>query len=134
MSIHASGEDYLEAVLVLRQEKGEVRSIDLAHHLGFSKPSISHAVSVLRGGGFLEMDQDGLLSLTEPGREIAEQIYERHCYFRDLLVASGVDPETAEHEACKMEHAISTESYRRLRKLLDGGLSADGEEKASGTA
>lgn len=134
MSIHASGEDYLEAVLVLRQEKGEVRSIDLAHHLGFSKPSISHAVSVLRGGGFLEMDQDGLLSLTEPGREIAEQIYERHCYFRDLLVASGVDPETAEHEACKMEHAISTESYQRLRKLLDGGLSADGEEKASGTA
>lgn len=134
MSIHASGEDYLEAVLVLRQEKGEVRSIDLAHHLGFSKPSISHAVSVLRGGGFLEMDQDGLLSLTEPGREIAEQIYERHCYFRDLLVASGVNPETAEHEACKMEHAISTESYRRLRKLLDGGLSAEDEEKASGTA
>lgn len=127
MSIHASGEDYLEAVLVLQQERGEVRSIDIARHLGFSKPSVSHAVSVLRGGGFLEMDQDGLLHLTELGREVAEQIYDRHCYFQNLLLSSGVEPEKAEQEACKMEHAISTESYRRLRAMLDAGLPPEAE-------
>lgn len=128
MSIHASGEDYLEAVLVLRQKKGEVRSIDLARHLGFSKPSVSHAVTILRSGGFLEMDPEGFLSLTEAGYEIAAQIYERHCYFRELLLTSGVDPETAEQEACRMEHAISTESYRRLRRLLDGRLGTVAEK------
>lgn len=122
MGIHASGEDYLEAVLILRQKKGAVRSVDLARHLGFSKPSVSQAVSVLRSGGFLEMDQDGLLLLTGLGQEIAEQIYERHCYFQNLLLYSGVDPQTASREACKMEHAISTESYRRLRKILDERL------------
>ncbi len=122
MSIHASGEDYLEAVLVLQREKGTVRSIDLAHHLGFSKPSISHAVSILRSGGFLEMDQNGFLSLTEPGQEIAMQIYDRHCYFQNLLISAGVDPQTAEQEACRMEHVISAESYRRLREMLDARL------------
>lgn len=122
MGIHASGEDYLEAVLILRQKKGAVRSVDLARHLGFSKPSVSQAVSVLRSGGFLEMDQDGLLLLTGLGQEIAEQIYERHCYFQNLLLYSGVDPQTASREACKMEHAISTESYQRLRKILDERL------------
>ncbi|MDO4314405.1 MAG: metal-dependent transcriptional regulator [Oscillospiraceae bacterium] len=125
MSIHASGEDYLEAVLVLHREKGAVRSIDLARHLGFSKPSVSHAVGVLRSGGFLEMDQDGLLHLTELGREVAEQIYDRHCYFQNLLLSSGVEPEKAEQEACRMEHAISTESYRRLRAMLEGGLTPE---------
>lgn len=125
MSIHASGEDYLEAVLVLHREKGTVRSIDLARHLGFSKPSVSHAVGVLRSGGFLEMDQDGLLHLTELGREVAEQIYDRHCYFQNLLLSSGVEPEKAEQEACRMEHAISTESYRRLRAMLEGGLTPE---------
>lgn len=125
MSIHASGEDYLEAVLVLRREKGAVRSIDIARHLGFSKPSVSHAVSVLRGGGFLEMDPDGLLHLTELGQEVAEQIYDRHCYFENLLLTSGVEPERAEQEACKMEHAISTDSYRRLRELLDARLTPE---------
>nr|WP_326185540.1 metal-dependent transcriptional regulator [uncultured Oscillibacter sp.] len=125
MSIHASGEDYLEAVLVLHRERGEVRSIDIARHLGFSKPSVSHAVSVLRSGGFLEMDRDGLLHLTEPGREVAEQIYDRHCYFENLLLSSGVEPERAKREACKMEHAISTDSYRRLRELLDARLTPE---------
>lgn len=115
----------MEAVLVLQREKGTVRSIDLARHLGFSKPSISHAVSVLRSGGFLEMDRDGLLHLTEPGREVAEQIYDRHCYFESLLLTSGVEPEKAEQEACRMEHAISTDSYRRLRELLDARLTPE---------
>lgn len=91
MKIHASGEDYLEAVLVLKQEKGMVRSVDLARHMGFSKPSISHAVGVLRDGGFLTMDKDGFLHLTDVGREVTEKIYERHLFFTKQLIAAGVD-------------------------------------------
>ena len=89
MKIHASGEDYL----VLKQEKGMVRSVDLARHMGFSKPSISHAVGVLRDGGFLTMDKDGFLHLTDIGREVAEKIYERHLFFTQQLIAAGVDRE-----------------------------------------
>lgn len=96
MKIYASGEDYLEAVLVLQKEKGMVRSVDLARHMGFSKPSISHAVGVLKNGGFLTVDEDGYLHLTEDGREVAEKIYERHQFFTEQLVAVGVDRETAE--------------------------------------
>ena len=129
LSIHASGEDYLEAVLVLRGEKGSVRSVDLAHYLGVTKPSVSHAVGVLRGEGFLEMDADGLLHLTELGQAIAEDIYDRHCYFQKLLLSSGVEPEKAEREACRMEHAISTESYRRLREMLDAKLLSAKEDE-----
>ena len=115
MKIHASGEDYLEAVLILQKKQGMVRSIDLARHMGFSKPSISHAVGVLRDGGFLTMDEDGFLHLTDIGREVAEKIYERHCFFRDRLIAAGVDPKTAETDACRMEHNISMESFEKLR-------------------
>ena len=115
MKIHASGEDYLEAVLILQKKQGMVRSIDLARHMGFSKPSISHAVGVLRDGGFLTMDEDGFLHLTDIGREVAKKIYERHCFFRDKLIAAGVDPKTAEADACRMEHNISMESFEKLR-------------------
>ena len=107
MKIHASGEDYLEAVLILQKKQGMVRSIDLARHMGFSKPSISHAVGVLKNGGFLTVDEDGFLHLTAIGREVAEKIYERHRFFTEQLVAAGVDQETAEQDACRMEHAIS---------------------------
>ena len=85
MKIHASGEDYLEAVLILQKKQGMVRSIDLARHMGFSKPSISHAVGVLKNGGFLTVDEDGFLHLTAIGREIAEKIYERHLFLRSSL-------------------------------------------------
>ena len=115
MKIHASGEDYLEAVLILQKKQGMVRSIDLARHMGFSKPSISHAVGVLRDGGFLTMDEDGFLHLTEDGREVAEKIYERHQFFTEQLVAVGVDRETAERDACRIEHAISEESFQKLK-------------------
>ena len=111
MKIHASGEDYLEAILVLQKKMGMVRSIDLARHMGFSKPSISHAVSVLKNGGFLTVDDDGFLHLTAIGREIAEKIYERHQFFTEQLIAAGVDRETAEQDACRMEHVISQESF-----------------------
>ena len=116
MKIHASGEDYLEAVLVLKQEKGMVRSVDLARHMGFSKPSISHAVGVLRDGGFLTMDADGFLHLTDIGREVAEKIYERHLFFTEQLIAAGVDRETAEQDACRIEHAISETSFEKLKE------------------
>lgn len=115
MKIHASGEDYLEAVLMLQKEKGMVRSVDLARHMGYSKPSISHAVSILRDGGFLTMDGDGFLHLTDIGWEVAEKIYARHQLFTRLLIDVGIDPVTAEQEACRMEHAISQESFEKLR-------------------
>ena len=115
MKLHTSGEDYLEAVLMLRQRHGMVRSVDLARHMGYSKPSISHAVGVLRGGGFLTVDQDGFLHLTGVGQEIAEKIYERHQFFTQWLIGAGIDPETAEQDACRMEHGISQKSFELLR-------------------
>ena len=120
MKIHASGEDYLEAVLILQKKQDMVRSIDLARHMGFSKPSISHAVGVLKNGGFLTVDEDGFLHLTAIGREIAEKIYERHLFFTEQLVAAGVDLETAEQEACRMEHAISDTSFQKLKEKIQG--------------
>ena len=117
MKIYSSGEDYLEAVLILQKQMGEsaVRSVDLARHMGFSKPSISHAVSVLKDGGLLTMDKDGFLHLTVKGREIAEKIYERHCFFTQWLIEAGIDPETAEQDACRMEHTISQKSFEQIR-------------------
>ena len=116
MKLYASGEDYLEAVLVLQRKQGMVRSVDLARHMGFSKPSISHAVGVLKNGGFLTVDDDGFLHLTVIGREIAEKIYERHLFFMEQLIAAGVDPKTSEADACRIEHIISDESFDRLKE------------------
>lgn len=116
MVVHESGEDYLEAVLVLQRKKGKVRSIDLARHMGFSKPSISHAVGLLREGGLLIMDKEGFLHLTDSGREVAEKIYERHQFFTSRLIEAGVDPAQAETDACRIEHVISEESFQKLKK------------------
>ena len=120
MKLYASGEDYLEAVLVLQRKQGMVRSVDLARHMGFSKPSISHAVGVLKNGGFLIVDDDGFLHLTAIGQDVAEKIYERHRFFMEQLVAAGVDLETAEQEACRIEHAISDTSFRKLKEKVQG--------------
>ena len=114
--LHASGEDYLEAVLVLQKEKGMVRSVDVARHLDVSKPSVCHAVSTLKEGGFLTMDEYFSLHLTDIGREVAERIYERHCFFTEQLIAAGVDPKVAEADACRIEHIISAESFERLKE------------------
>ena len=97
--LHASGEDYLEAILVLQKQKGMVRSVDMARHMGVSKPSMCHAVATLKNGGFLTMDDGFFLHLTNIGREVAEQIYEKHRFFTERLIAAGVDPETAAAEA-----------------------------------
>ena len=115
----ASGEDYLEAILVLQKKMGMVRSIDLARHMGFSKPSINHAVGVLKNGGFLTMDEDHFLHLTDVGREVAEKIFERHCFFTEQLITAGVDPKTAEADACRIEHIISDESFDRLKEVAE---------------
>ena len=120
MKLHASGEDYLEAILMLQKKNGMVRSIDLARHMSFSKPGISHAVGVLKNGGFLTVDDDGFLHLTAIGREVAEKIYERHQFFTEQLVVAGVDLETAEQEACRMEHAISDTSFQKLKEKIQG--------------
>ena len=96
MKLRASGEDYLEAILILQKKRGLVRSVDVARHMEVTKPSVCHAVATLRDGGFLTMDEDRFLHLTDVGREVAEKIYERHCFFTEQLIAAGVDPKTAE--------------------------------------
>ena len=115
MKLHASGEDYLEAILVLQKKRGLVRSVDVARHMEVTKPSVCHAVATLKEGGFLTMDEDFFLHLTDLGREIAEQTYEKHRFFTALLTEAGVDPETAERDACRIEHVISQESFDRLK-------------------
>ena len=115
MKLYASGEDYLEAILVLKNKLGMVRSVDVARHLEVTKPSVCHAVATLREGGFLTMDSGYFLHLTDVGREVAEQIYEKHRFFTDRLIEAGVDPVTAEKDACRMEHIISQESFEHLK-------------------
>ena len=118
MKLHASGEDYLEAILVLQRKKGMVRSVDVARHMDVSKPSVCHAVATLKDGGFLTVDGDFFLHLTDVGRETAEQIYEKHQFFTIQLIAAGVNPKIAEADACRIEHVISEESFQRLKAAV----------------
>ncbi len=126
MKIHASGEDYLETILILHREMGMVRSVDVARHMDVSKPSVCHAVAVLQEGGFLAVDGDHFLHLTEQGRIIAEKIYERHRFFTDRLIEAGVDPKTAEADACRIEHVISDETFRRLKEKYQSESESNG--------
>ena len=112
--LHESGEDYLEAVLILSKTKGSVRRVDLADYFGYTKPSITVAINSLIGEGLLEADKEGLLHLTESGTEIADKIYEQHCFFRQMLINAGIDPAMADKEACKLEHCLSQESFDKL--------------------
>lgn len=114
MEIHESAENYLEAILAL-SEKGPVRSIDVAQHLGFSKPSVSRAMSLLRDNGYVTMDENSFLILTPAGREIAETIYERHRLLTQWLTWLGVPPEIAAEDACKIEHDLSPETFQALK-------------------
>ena len=115
MKLHASGEDYLEAILVLHKKTGMVRSVDVARHMEVSKPSVCHAVATLKKGGFLLMDGNRFLHLTDLGREVAEDTYEKHRFFTEMLTNVGVDPITAERDACRIEHVISEETFERLK-------------------
>ena len=114
MQIHESAENYLEAILAL-SEKGNVRSIDVAQHLNFSKPSVSRAMSLLRENGYVIMDDDGLLHVTDTGYEIASRIYERHQLLTTWLTRLGVDPKVAAEDACKIEHDLSVESFEAIK-------------------
>lgn len=113
--LRKSGEDYLEAVLVLKKEKGVVRSIDIAHHMEYSKPSVSRAVSNLRRDGYLEMAADGELTLTESGMAAAQNIYDRHTVLTGMLEMLGVPRQVAMEDACGMEHVISEETFEQLK-------------------
>ena len=117
MNVHESGEMYLEAILVLSRRSGYVRSIDVGEYLGYSKPSVSRAMGLLRKGGLIIMEKDGALLLTDAGRAVAEKIYERHTLLTALLEDLGVASETAAEDACKMEHVISDESFAALKQL-----------------
>ena len=114
MALHQSGEDYLEAILALRQQKGTVRSIDVVQYLGYSKPSISRAMSILRSSGYITMEKDGRLELTQAGEAVAQSIYERHRFLTQWLIRLGVSPEVAAEDACKIEHDISEETFQKL--------------------
>ncbi len=116
MHIHESGEMYLETILVLSKKKPNVRSIDIAEHMNFSKPSVSRAVNILKTDGFIEVDPSGYITLTDSGRSIAEKIYDRHNFISEILIKLGVDEKTAVEDACAIEHVISDESIAAIKK------------------
>ena len=118
MEIRQSSEDYLEAILMLHQRKGMVRSIDIAEELSVTKPSVSVAMKKLRTNGYIEMDEYGFISLLDKGREIAERMYERHTFLTSWLTSLGVDPETAADDACRIEHVISQDTFDAMKKSL----------------
>ena len=118
MSVHESGEMYLEAILVLKERSDFVRAVDVGEYLGYSKPSVSRGLSILKKGGYITVDPDGDLNLTDSGREIAEKIYERHTFLSKLLMAAGVPEEIAVADACKLEHSISDVSFEALKKYV----------------
>ena len=121
MNYFESLEDYLERILMLSQKNGSVRSIDIARAMGFSKPSVSVAMKKLRESGFILVDKEGLISLTEEGRIIAERTYERHKVIKSILISIGVSENVAEDDACKIEHELSDETFSKIREVYNNG-------------
>ena len=119
MQLLESGQMYLETILVLSEQKANVRSIDVCEYMGFSKPSVSRAISLLRGGGYVVMDADGYLTLTEEGLRVARKIYDRHNLLTDFLVSLGVPEDIASEDACKIEHHISDETFDAIRNHVE---------------
>ena len=120
MNIHESAEDYLESILMLQQQKGYARSVDIAGLLGVTKPSVSFAMKKLRENGYILMDEDSLIALTETGEAIARRILDRHNTLSSFLESLGVDEKTAREDACKMEHDLSEASYEAIRRRMQG--------------
>ncbi len=118
MHLQESGEMYLETILILSRRNQFVRSIDISEHMGFSKPSVSRAVGILKTGGYISVDGGGHITLTESGREIAEKIYERHTVLSEMLKKIGVSAETAAADACKIEHVISSETFDAIKRHI----------------
>ena len=116
---HESSEDYLETILILREQNGNVRSIDIVNKMNYSKPSISIAMKKLKSEGMVEMDLNGYITLTAKGEEVAKRIYSRHKLLEKCLVAIGVDPDTAEEEACRIEHVIDDDTYYKINAFYE---------------
>ena len=119
MHLAESGEMYLETIYVLSKEKSVVHSVDVSEHMGYSKPSVSRAMGLLKKGEFITVDKSGYISLTEAGREVAEKVFARHTLLTSLLTKLGVDPETAAEDACKMEHVISDTTFEAIKSYLE---------------
>lgn len=119
MSLYESGEMYLESILVLEKEGKSIRSIDICEYMGYSKPSVSRAISNLKKSGHVIVDKNGHIVLTDDGRAVAEKIYERHKLLTEVLVSIGVDPEIASDDACKIEHHISDQSFEAIKKAMN---------------
>ena len=115
MALLESGEMYLESILVLSRRGGKVRSVDISEYMGFSKPSVSRAIGLLKSGGYITVDPDGYIALTDVGTEVAERIYERHTLLTEFLVRLGVERETASADACKIEHHLSDETFAAIK-------------------
>lgn len=125
MHMQESGEMYLETILILSRTKGQARSIDIVDYMSFSKPSVSRAVGLLKSGGYILVDPEGYITLTDAGREVAEKIYERHTTLTELLTRLGVDPDVAAEDACRMEHTISDESFEALKRHMNQSPNAN---------
>ncbi len=123
MSIHESGQMYLETIYILSQNKSYVRAIDVGEHLGYSKPSVSRAMSILKKNGYVLVDTDGAITLTESGMEVAQTMYTRHIVLSEMLMRLGVDEKTATEDACRIEHVISEESFLAVKKHLEWSIS-----------
>ena len=119
MGLQESGQMYLETILVLSRESNYVRSVDIGEHMGFSKPSVSRAVGLLKSGGYITVSEDGSIHLTEAGQEVAEKIYERHTILTEWLTHIGVDSVTASEDACKIEHHLSDTTFQAIKRYID---------------
>ena len=122
MALQESGEMYLESIYVLSQRNPHVRSVDISDYMGYSKPSVSRAVGILKSGGYILVDDDGFITLTDAGRDVAEKIYERHTLLSALLIRLGVDEKTAAEDACRLEHAISDTSFAAIKRYVNQEL------------
>ena len=118
MNLQESGQMYLETILILTEGNPHVRSIDVCEHMGFSKPSVSRAIGILKNGGYITVDKDGYITLTDAGREVAQKIYDRHSVLTEFLSSLGVDEEIASADACKIEHHISDESFEAIKRAI----------------
>ena len=122
MQIQESGEMYLETIHVLSKKNGSVRAIEISEYMGYSKPSVSRAMGILKQAGYIEVDRNGYITLTDSGLEVANRMYERHTLLTNLLISLGVDQETAADDACKIEHHISEKSFEAIKKHVENNL------------
>ena len=122
MNLQESGEMYLETILILSKKQPTVRAIDVGEYMGYSKPSVSRAMGLLKNGGYINIDRDGFITLTDAGMEIAKKLFERHTVLSNILITLGVDEKTATEDACRIEHVISEKSFNAMKKHLEKNI------------